>query len=213
MEDDADFFGDLLKRITPYLLITVAGGTFVATIASVITLNALLGWNFDSIHKRIDDSNTGISKKLVSFEKKLNTAVNSLNDTKTITKDLSTRLEQLDADIQFIREFTTEVSRFEETILYGPELIPVGFGNEPIGGPGTITSWPTYTLELSFPTSDDDIEDAEQRARSLLERALISSREYEYNPELHEIKVFKNIRFPRNGNPILEVKAVSFNRD
>lgn len=203
----------IFKRISPYFVGSILAGTVLSVISSVVTLNMFLGWNFDSIHRRIDDSNRETDKDLNAFNTKLNSAVEALSETKSISVQLNSKLDQLDQDIQFIRQFTTEFSSYEELVLYGPEIISLGSGREPMGGPGEITPWPTYQIELPHPSSEQAIQNAEARVSALLESALLSSRDIPYDPAEHEIVVFTNVKFPFDGNPRVQVTAVSFNRE
>ncbi len=179
-------------------MLYIAGGAIVSVVASLITFHALIGQNFDSVHRRIDDARSTLASQV----SKLEASVDSVG----------AQVSQIDKDLLFVREFVSEIDSLEDKLGYGPELIEARLERLPIGGPGStpVPEFPTYTKELPFDSERSTIEDWKTRMTRLLETRLTTDRRYSFDPEKHDIEVFENVVIPIEADaPRLDLTAVA----
>ncbi|MEQ3747383.1 MAG: hypothetical protein ABNH53_14250 [Henriciella sp.] len=166
----------------------VIGSGVVGIVGSLVTFNALIGSNFDTMNARITDQKTHVSEQFSQYTDR----------TAEVLDEMSETVAKLDADIQFIREFATEIENMDDKVGYGPALIGARLERLPVGGPGSIPvpEFPTYTFEITLQTERSIIERRREELKELLLDAVVSDRRYNFDANLHDVIVFENVVMP-----------------
>ena len=196
--ESSEFLSKLSKRVLLYVVATAV----VTTVASLVTYSALVGQNFDSIHKRIDDSNKMLGSQISNLDEGV--------------EMIGAKIDQIDEDLLFVREFVSEVDALEDKLGYGPALVDARLERLPVGGPGSVPvpEFPTYTKELPFNSSQAEIDNWKSRLGQLLEMRLATDRRFQFDEAQHEVQVFENVVVPLDAEQArLDLTAVTVFRE
>lgn len=182
-------------------------------LASVTAFGFLINGRFTSVENRIDGVKESNAAILTAYGKSIDSGLSSIERAAESVTRVENKIDQLDQDILFLREFTTQLREIDDRFQTGPYLYEARFQKLPVGGlgPEPMEGWPTWTIEVQPSLSDEQLEQQKGAVSVLLRRLVTTDRRFNYSDEDHEILVFENIyQAIDRRNPVLQLTAFVF---